>query len=164
MNPCSTHSICVRTKISVIFNAAELFNLSENECEVLANKAGISLFYDENISLESILKNLHIKTGKIVHSASVSERMFQYYLKGKKPTKQALLAIFISLNFSASEMDTTLRKLGYCLSKSLPNDIITLYFLNNFYNKQNGVLTLNLINEVLERLDLPLLMTKIINR
>lgn len=39
-NPCSTHSLCSQAKISVVFNAMQLFDLSENERESLANKAG----------------------------------------------------------------------------------------------------------------------------
>ena len=163
-NPCSTHSLCVRAKISLIFNAAQLFNLPEYESERLANKAGLSLLYDENISLTMYLKNYNIKTGELIRGASISERMFQYYLKGKKPTKQALLAIAISLNFSIDNICILLRKYGYCLSKSLPNDAVVLWFLKNYYTQKNGVMTLNSINEVLEKLELPLLMTKLIDR
>lgn len=163
-NPCSTHSLCVSAKVSVVFNAAQLFNLSEDECESLANKAGLSLLYDENISLAMCLKDYNIKTGKLVRSASISERMFQYYRKGKKPTKQALLAILISLDLPIDEITILLRKYGYCLSESLPNDAVVLWFLKNYYTQKNGVMSLDSINEVLERLELPLLMTKLIDR
>ena len=122
------------------------------------------MLYDDNISLAMILKDYNVKSGKIVHSASISERMFQYYLKGKKPTKQALLAIVISLGFPVDEIDIMLRKFGYCLSESLPNDAVTNWFLKNYYTQKNGIMILNSINEILERLELPLLMTKLINR
>lgn len=163
-NPCSTQLLCARAKISVVLNAAQLFNLSEYECENLANKAGLSLLYDENISLAACLKDYNIKIGDLVRKAFLSERMFQYYLKGKKPTKQVLLAIVISLNLPIDEINILLCKYGYCLSESLPNDVIVIWHLKKNYTQKNGVLTLNLINEVLERLKLPLLMTKIINR
>lgn len=138
--------------------------MCENECESLANKAGLSLLYDENISLAMYLKDRNIKTGELVRGALISERMFQYYLKGKKPTKQALLAIVISLDFPVSDIDILLRKYGYCLSNSLPNDAVAIWFLKNYYTQKNGVMTLDSINEVLEKLELPLLMTKLIDR
>ncbi len=163
-NPCSTHSLCSRAKISIVFNTMQLFNLSENECESLANKAGLSLLSDENISLAAVLKNHNIKTGKLVRRASISERMSQYYLKDKKPTKQALLAIVISLGIPIYEIRILMCKYGYCLSKSLPNDAITLWFLKKYYTQKNGIMILDSINEVLEKLELPLLMTKLINR
>lgn len=163
-NPCSTQFLCACAKMSVVLNAARLFNLSEYECEGLANKAGLSLLYEDNISLATLLKDYNIKIADLVHKASISERMLQYYYKGKKPTKQALLAIVISLNLSIDEINALLCKYGYCLSGSLPNDVIVIWYLKNYYTKKNGVLTLNMINEVLERLGLPLLMTKIINR
>ncbi|MCM1225948.1 MAG: helix-turn-helix domain-containing protein [Clostridium sp.] len=146
------------------FNAAQLFNLSEYECEGLANKAGLSLLYDKNISLAVFLKDRTIKTGELIRCASISERMLQYYMKGKKPTKQALLAIAISLDLPIDEIIILLRKYGYCISESLPNDAVALWYLKNYYTQINGVTTLDSINEVLEKLELPLLMTKLINR
>lgn len=83
--------------------------------------------------------------------------MLQYYLKYKKPTKQALLAIVISLHIPIDEIGLLLCKYGYCLSESLPNDAVAIWYLKNYYTQKNGDMTLNLINEVLERLELPLL-------
>lgn len=119
---------------------------------------------DENITLAAVLKDHNIKTGELVRGASISERMLQYYLKGKKPTKQALLAIVIALGIPIDEICILLCKYGYCLSRSLPNDAITLWFLKKYYTPKNGIMVLDSINEVLEKLELPLLMTKLINR
>lgn len=135
-NPCSTQLLCANAKISVILNAAQLFNLSEYECESLANRAGLSLRYDENVSLAACLKVYNIKICDLVRRVSVSERMFQYYFKGKKPTKQALLAIVILLNFPIDEINILLCKYGYCLSKSLPNDVIVIWYLKNYYTQK----------------------------
>ncbi len=119
---------------------------------------------DENMSLAEVLKDYNMKTGELVRSASISERMLQYYFKGKKPTKQALLAIVISLGLPIDEICVLLCKYGYCLSKSLPNDVITFWFLKKNYPQKNSIIILDSINEVLEKLELPLLMTKLINR
>jgi hypothetical protein len=91
----------------------------------------------------------------------VSERMFQYYIAGKEPTKQVLLAIAVSLSLPFDEIQTLLGKYGYCQSLSLPNDAVVLWFLGNG-NKRNNLLFD--INAVLEELGLPLLMTKLYER
>lgn len=64
-NPCSTHFLCARAKISVIINAYGLFNLSKHKCETLSNKAGLSLLYDEDISLARCLKDYNIKQANL---------------------------------------------------------------------------------------------------
>lgn len=93
--------------------------------------------------------------------AVISERMLQYYVSEKKlPTKQALLAIAISFELPQEEIETLLRDYGFCLSNSLPNDAVALWFLRN--NSPSLALVFS-INEVLADLELPLLMTKQIN-
>ena len=85
--------------------------------------------------------------------------MFEYYLAGRRPTKQALLALAICLELSPGEMGRLLGAYGYCLSKSLPNDAVVRWFLENTGSGSRSLL-LDSINEVLSDLDLPLLMTK----
>lgn len=161
-NPCSTQAQTKNTKLSVILKASVLFGLTENETEALANKAGLSLSAHEN-GLAEVLKYRSGKYHDLLRQAAVSERMFQYYMAGKTPTKQALLALAISLGLSLSEIDSLLHKYGYCLSRSLSNDAVVLWFLTND-NYKNGLLLLHSLNEVLDDLGLPILMTKLINR
>ncbi len=148
----------------MIKNAAKLFNLSECESESLANKSGLSLLCCKNLLLSEAMKDKNIKQSDLIRRSAVSERMFQYYIKGKKPTKQALLAIALSLGLQIDEINSLMNTYGYCLSKSLPNDAVVLWFLKNYYTQKNNTAILNLINDVLEKLELPMLMTKFINR
>ncbi|WP_027296997.1 hypothetical protein [Robinsoniella sp. KNHs210] len=162
-NPCSTHALCKESKKAVIIKAALLFDLDHQQSELLANKAGLSLCqYKEGLA--KICENYNENYKVLLQKASVSERMFQYYLKGKVPTKQALLAIAISLDLSFAELDDLLHAYGYNLSKSLPNDAVVLWFLKSNSENTNRKFLLDSINEVLAELELPVLMTKLINR
>lgn len=168
-NPFSTHASTKLHKIKVVLKAMEILNLSPNQAENLANKAGLSLF--SHIApqtkplneLKILLKNCGSKQRRQLYHLAVSERMVQYYLTGKAPTKQALLAITIILGLSITETEHMLRNFGYCLSSSLVNDAVVRWFMEN----DNGTARAELlysINETLDILDLPLLLTKQINR
>lgn len=77
------------------------------------------------------------------------------------PTKQALLAIVIALSFPGSDIDRILRSYGYCLSESLAEDVVVKWYVNNSLQRNNGAGLLNEINDVLETMGLPLLMTRL---
>ena len=83
--------------------------------------------------------------------------MLRYYKK-ITPTKQALLAIAVSMNCGLSETDALLRSYGYCLSKSSAADVAVMWFINNIY--RHGGRLLAEINIVLDNMGLPLLMTR----
>lgn len=162
-NPCSTQALCSKAKKAVVFRASTLFDLSPEETEQLANRAGLSLCEHGN-HLVQICREQNGKYHNLLKRTTISERMLQYYMEGKAPTKQALLAISISMELSASEMNALLRTYGYCLSKSLPNDAVVSWYIENKDTHKSTASLLNSINEVLEELELPLLMTKSINR
>lgn len=155
-NSCSTQF--KKSIHSVIENAAVLFGLSSEESEMLANSAGLTL--------SPVCGNLHEfltihykgKLKDLSGNAVISERMLRYYKK-IAPTKQALLAIAVSLNASLSETDALLRSYGYCLSKSSAADIAVMWFINNNTYK-NGSILLTEMNIVLDNMGLPLLMTR----
>lgn len=86
--------------------------------------------------------------------------MLRNYKKGV-PTKQALLAILIALNFSASDIDKILRSYGYCLSESVAEDAVVKWYAEHWGQRNDGARLLNEINDVLEEMGLPLLMTRI---
>ncbi len=155
----STHASVKEHKINTVLAAQALFGLSEHQAESFANKAGLSLHKHEN-ALAPLLKNCGGAKRREIYSFAVSERMAQYYIEGMKPTKQALLAIAIIMEMNLAEMEELLKKYGFCLSKSLVNDAVVRWYLQ----KGGGSNTLYLINEVLDDLELPLLMTKQINR
>lgn len=168
-NPFSTHASTRLHKIKVVLKAMEILNLSQKQAESLANKAGLSLYshiatqtkpQDE---LKILLKNCGSKQRRQLYHLAVSERMVQYYLKGKEPTKQALLAITIILGLTITETEDMLQNFGYCLSGSLVNDAVVRWFMEND-NCATRTELLYSINETLDILDLPLLLTKQINR
>lgn len=69
------------------------------------------------------------------------------------------MAIALSLHMSLDEMRAILKKYGYCLSESVAADMVVEWFLTNRDNKGGDILSL--VNEVLEEMGLPLLMTRI---
>lgn len=135
-----------------------LFELSFEESEMLANSAGLSLYPARGNLFEFLAMNYKGKLKNLSENAVISERMLRYYKK-ITPTKQALLAIAVSLNCGLSETDSLLRSYGYCLSKSSAADIAVMWFIdNNTYISGNMLLTE--INIVLDNMGLPLLMTR----
>lgn len=71
------------------------------------------------------------------------------------------MAIVIALRLSIDQQQKILRKYGYCLSDSIAADMTTKWFINNYPNAGGREILLS-INEVLEKMGLPLLMTRII--
>lgn len=69
------------------------------------------------------------------------------------------MAIMLSLNMSLDELQTILKKYGYCLSESVAADMVVKWFIT--YRDNGGGNILYTINEVLEEMGLPLLMTRI---
>lgn len=69
----------------------------------------------------------------------------------------------VYLKFTVDETDELLRKYGYCLSKSIAADTVITWFLKT-QTKLSGAKLLGEINDVLEQMGSPLLMTRIIER
>ncbi|MDE5577096.1 MAG: hypothetical protein K2J11_06890 [Oscillospiraceae bacterium] len=69
------------------------------------------------------------------------------------------MAIMLSLNMSLDEQQTILRKYGYCLSKSVAADMVVKWFVDTYANAGGEILPE--VNEVLDGMGLPLLMTRI---
>ncbi|MDR0502233.1 MAG: hypothetical protein LBH16_02815 [Treponema sp.] len=146
-------------KYDVIRSAGKLFALSEDETESLANKAGLSLKSDKGFT--GHLRGLIEKKGSLFfelhNKAQVSERMFQYIKKGKLPSKETLIALSVPMGIGINGIQELLKKAGYVLSNSLPNDAIIMWMLKN---SSNNAKCLHDINFVLYDFDLPLLMTR----
>jgi len=83
--------------------------------------------------------------------------MFQYIKKGAVPSKESLIALAVSMDCGIDIIQDLLKRAGYILSASLPNDVIILWILKNSTNNSNR---LQDINHVLYSFDLPLLMTR----
>ncbi|MBE5981189.1 MAG: hypothetical protein E7249_19000 [Paenibacillaceae bacterium] len=160
-HPCSTQTR--QSKIQLIVSCAEIFHLTTEETELLANKAGLSLSSDHNFSVyfRQLLNGRRGRCKSICDAANVSERMFQYIKHYKQPSKETLLAIAISLGLGIDEIQHLLKKAGYTLSASLPNDAVVCWFLSGDRKADGTVPVLFHINEVLDELKLPLLMTRL---
>ncbi|MCM1082565.1 MAG: hypothetical protein NC393_01470 [Clostridium sp.] len=155
-NPCSTHAFVKNKKLEAVRRIEIYLGLDFEEAERLANRAGLSFCNRQNC-LVDLLFSYEGKLGALAAKSQISERMLQYYKKGMTPTKQALLAIGISLNLGVGDIEGLLREYGFCLSKSLPNDLVVLW---GFDKLNRDSLFLYKINEILSDLELPLLMTK----
>ena len=142
----------------MIHNAEELFQLSSMQAEALANSSGLSL-YHEKIDLIPYL-GYHASLKMLGERSLISDRMLRYY-KMLIPAKQPLIAIAVSLGMPAKDIDDLLHKYGYCLSESIAGDAVVKWHTQSC--KQCGRPKDNLlleINTVLERMDIPLLMTR----
>lgn len=124
---------------------------------MLANSAGLTLAPICGNLYGFLTLRYKGKLKDLYENAVISERMLRYYKK-ITPTKQALLAIAVSLNCGLLETDALLRSYGYCLSKSSAADVAVMWFINNTY--RNGGRMLAEINIVLDNMGLPLLMTR----
>ncbi len=142
----------------MIHKAEDLFGLDREKAEALANSAGLSLSFKSGNLTERL--GFSGKPKELCYAAGISERMLRNY-KTTVPTKQALLAILTALNYSSADMDKPLRSYGYCLSESLAADAVVRWYADNSHSRYNGAAILNEINDVLEEMGLPLLMTRI---
>lgn len=89
----------------------------------------------------------------------VSERMFRYY-KELVPSKQVMLALSVSLAMQEEAVDALLRRYGYCLSDSIAGDAVVRWYVGQNGAEKSGERLLFEINWTLERMGLPLLMTR----
>ncbi len=69
------------------------------------------------------------------------------------------MAISLSLNINLDDLRVILKKYGYCLSESVAADMVVKWFVT--YRNDGGGNILFMVNEVLEEMELPLLMTRI---
>jgi hypothetical protein len=149
-------------KHKIIRAAGELFNLKDEDVERLANKAGFSFCYDINFSQYfcSLIAKYPGKKCDLYDEAQVSERMFRYAKKGKFMTKETLLSLAITLGLKLEEIQELLKKAGFILSKSLPNDMVIIWLIEHDERPSKKMSLISYINDVLYSLDMPLLMTR----
>lgn len=148
-------------KRNVIFSAKKIFDLTEDRTEILAKKAGIHLYIDEDFS--DYLKNIVMNKKKVLKKLKdevISERMLNYFFNGKIPNKPSLLAIAVVLELNLEETELLLKKAGYTLSKSIYFDIVVKKYIKETENGKNGGGKIEEINEILYNLSLPMLMTR----
>jgi|GEM_PF-554656 len=159
-------------KYKTILRAANLFGLSEIETEELANKAGLSITHLNDLETAEVQKNeifarhfndiISTHNGKLkdlYDTAMVSERMFRYLRNGKHIKKEPLLAILLTLTQQIGTIQDCLKTAGFVLSKSLPNDTVIMWTIENEPNYSETSFAYH-INTTLDQLGLPLLMTR----
>ncbi len=142
----------------MIHNAYDLFELDNSSAERLANSAGLSNEYEGG----SLIENLGY-TEKIIElckKAMVSDRMLRLY-NHKTPTKNTVMALALATMKNYSEIDNILHKYGYCLSDSIIADIVVKWNVSNHNIKYRSIILLDEINDTLDKMGLPLLMTRI---
>ncbi|MCM1049874.1 MAG: hypothetical protein NC433_15775 [Clostridiales bacterium] len=150
-----------KLKYNVIRNAADLFGLDEYAAETLANSAGLSLkeCSDFNRHLVNLIREKS-KHKKLYEYAQISERMFQRIKNGRKPTKESLIAISVSLGLGLNETKELINMAGYALSDSIAWDAVIKTLIFELENTGNYEGSLIRINDVLYDMGLPLLMTR----
>lgn len=146
----------------MIINAAEVFELTIEEAEELANKAGLSLvcLNTEGSFIVEFFRAHPTKTQELLTKSNVTERMLEYIKKGTHPSKETITAVAISAGLHLNEIQELLKKAGYILSRSLPNDMVVLHFLENHMNFSDSLSLVWQINLVLAELNLPMLGTR----
>jgi len=96
----------------------------------------------------------------LYRAALVSEKMFYYMKSGKNIRKEPILALLIAMELDLAEIQIALSKAGFILSKSLINDMVIMWVLEHKVHNKKGSQRLFIINEILDELGFPLLMTR----
>jgi len=154
-------------KHHAIIRAGELFGLTVDETEALANKAGLSLSRINDLNypndfvngFNSLLASYSGKAKELCNLACVSERMFRYIRNGVHIRKEPLVALLLTMGVGLDTMQECLKTAGYVLSRSLPTDTVILWLIDN-EPKMTTSNPVNFTNEILYNLGLPLLMTR----
>ncbi len=141
----------------MIDQAKHIFKLSDTETEVLANSAGLSLQYKGGYIIDILGYQGKLRT--LCSNAMVSDRMLRLYKK-ETPTKQVILALCVVLDKNINEINEILHKYGYCLSNSIISDVVVKWYIKTNSGKVSGKRLIFSINETLEKMGVPLLMTK----
>lgn len=156
-----SHLVKPKTDVNVEFST-EIFSYDEltkptplpvRDTETAQYAVFVKHFNAEIEAYPGKLKDLY-------EAAFVSERMLRYIRAGVNIKKEPILAILITMGKNLDCIQECLRMAGLMLSKSLPVDMIVMWMLENepFINRRTSPVLI--INETLESLGLPLLMTR----
>ena len=109
---------------------------------------------------EVLLRTYPKRVVDLCNLASVSERMFRHIKNGRHLKKEPILALLIAMNCPLNSIQDCLKRAGFILSKSMPADVVVLWVLENERCLSNKIGPIYQINETLDSLGLPLLMTR----
>jgi len=141
--------------------AGKLFSLTKREKENLTTKVGINKNIDESeIFIERFKELLNLWNGsqqELYENAGIGKRTFYNIKSGKKLRKDTLLALFIVMGLSESEVKEGLKLAGFYLSNSSPRDLVISHSLENDLKNVKGAMRLEAVNTTLYELNQPLL-------
>jgi hypothetical protein len=111
-------------------------------------------------SINALIAAYPGKMTELCFAASVSDRMFRHIKMGRHLKKEPILALLIVMEQCLNSIQALLKQAGFILSGALPNDTVIMWVLKN-EGHRGGANRLNRINDILDSLELPLLMTRI---
>jgi len=171
----ASSSMRSNVKYKVILLSKDVFSLCEEETEALANKAGLSVYYhflngsstysnknenkDFSSSFQRFLLTYDGKMKSLYESAQIDERMFRNIKLGRHLKKESIIALCIAMGLNVADIQQLLMKARYILSSSLINDMVIMWMLTNNCDSMTPTMKIVSINEELDSLQLPLLMT-----
>jgi len=138
-------------KYNVILNAGDLFDLTDLQMEDLANKAGLSLKYNNKGFTKIFDKLLSAYPGKMIDlcgAALVSERMLRYIKLGNHIKKESILSLLIAMEQDIDNIQVILKAAGFILSKSLPQDVVIAWMMENELSRLDGRKRVMRLNDI----------------
>jgi len=139
--------------------STEIFPYDETDATVIHHHSETKMEFIEQ--LNNLITLSGRKLTDLCYDALISERMIHHMRKGQHLRKETILALLITLEQDLENIQLILKKAGYSLSHSLPNDAIIMWLMKHEVCFLNGVNRLLKINDVLDELELPLLMTRL---
>jgi len=177
-------SAALTLKYSTLIAAANLFKLSAEQAEELANKAGLSLLWrkaEHNAEcaeelcpfgvkqtqaigfiedLDSLLPPYFGSFTALSTAALMTDRTLRYIKAGRHLSKSSILSLLIAMGLDLENIQDILKKSGIILSQSIPSDMVVMWILNNEKQKLDSGRRICEINELLSYMELPLLKTR----
>ena len=100
-----------------------------------------------------LIDERHLKDSEVYKKANISKQLFHKIrsVDGYTPKKETVFALALSLKLNKDEARDLLAKLGYTFSTFSKTDLVVEYFIDH------GEYDLMLLNQVLEKFELPLL-------
>jgi len=172
MKTCNRSETRLNSKRIVLENAVSFFNLTQEEAIELVETSGMFRFpggkhpkINDEFSrvFNDRLKSWGGKHRVLIDYMGVDKTTFYRIKSGKHIRKETLLALLILIDLDPKDIRYLLNLAGYDLSKSIPLDIVVIYFLDNKEANWSSFKLLGQINDTLCDLELPLLQSRMPN-
>jgi len=133
---------------------------SQSQSKIIGTSEDKAINANFSKHFNDILSTYPVKKMELYEAALVSDRMFRHIKSGRFLRKEPVLALLVVIGLNVASIQELLKMAGYILSRSISNDVVVMWLLENEPTNFNGRKRLYRINEILESLDLPLLMTR----